>query len=167
MGGVTLFGTNGICDYSHVIVTKLPYQHFAADGTYLIVQTVSLSTGLVAKSFDLAVDVGIIATRAGVGGVTLFGTSGICDYSHVIVAERTFATPEFHSLLANRAEFGIHTVTFAGGGNVLGPIGKLMYATRGHDARRSATACRGLLSDLNTAAISTLIVVNVIALIAK
>ena len=62
-------------------------QDCAADGTSLIIETVCLSTGLVAECVGLAVDVGVIATRASVGGVAFLSTSRIGNYCLVIVAE--------------------------------------------------------------------------------
>ena len=68
-------------------MAKFFSQDYAANGTNLIVQTICLGTGLVAKCFDLAIGVSIVATATSVSGITLLGASRIGDYGRVIVSE--------------------------------------------------------------------------------
>ena len=167
VGGITLFGTGGRGDNGQIIMAEFFGQDCTANGTSLIVQTICLGTGLMAKLCDLAVGVSIITTRASVGGVALLGTGGSGDNRVVIMTNGIRAASVLNSFLANHTEFGIYTFSLAGRRDILCPIGQLMSALRRLNSRCAAAARRGFLGGLNMLTLCTFIVENIVPLIAK
>ena len=82
---VTLFGTSGVGDYGLVVMSQLIFENGIAHSTDLIGRTGCGGTGFVAGCCGFVALVRIVTTGAGVGRVTLFGTSGLCNNRLIVM----------------------------------------------------------------------------------
>ena len=84
----------------------------------------------------------------------------------IVMSQGVSAASVLNSLPANRADFGIYTLSFTGGRDIFCPTGQLMSATRRLNPGRAATL-GGFLGGLNVLTIYTFVIENIVSLIAK